>query len=180
MKFFLSVLTLLLSDTMMLSHETVILFLFWSKCIAILSYRFCYTIDLNCLYFLELPVSKKTGFASFSLVFFVYIVAVLIGIIITAATGIPIVIIPPACLIIFGIFLRLHLVKRYNIATSDPCVECMTHFFCCCCSTAQSELLWCFNSNIKAHPLLPSPLSGVVLFIACAHTSCVWQRSCLM
>ena len=180
MKFFLSVLTLLLSDTMMISLELIILFWSWSECISILSYRFWYTTDLNFLYFLELPVSKKTGFASFSLVFFVYVAAYIIGIVITAVTGYPIIIITPACMIIYGIFLRLHIVKRYNIATADPCVECLTHTFCCYCSTAQSEILLWLNSNIKAHPLLSSPLSGVVLLIACAHKSYVWQRSCLM
>ena len=108
---------------------------------------------MRCLYFIT-AVSQKSGFASFPVVFFSYIVLQLACLVITVVTLYPIVFIPPACILLYGVVLRLHVVKRFNITSQNMCVECLQGFFCCCCSTAQSKWRYCKNAIMKMHTLL--------------------------
>ena len=97
---------------------------------------------MHCLYFLT-AVAQNTGCGNLWAIVIVYLVVALIGVIITAATGLGIVVIPFACLPIFVVFLRLHMVKKYEILPNDACCECMTAYCCAPLATAQSKSRYC-------------------------------------
>ena len=86
-------------------------------------------------------VAQKTGYCSFSSVFVSYVIIYIIALIISIISGSPVVfflIIIPAW--IFSIFLRFHVVSRYQIVNYGGFTECLVAFFCCSCSVCQSKL----------------------------------------
>jgi Cys-rich protein (TIGR01571 family) len=127
---------------------------------------------MRCLYFLT-AVAQNTGCCeNLWVILVIYVVAALIGIILTVVLLGPVVIVPFALLPIFIIFLRLHMVKKYEITSNDACCECMAAYCCAPCATAQSKSRYNKNAITNTHSLL-----FCTVICMCAHESYVTPAS---
>ncbi len=106
-------------------------------------------------------VAQKTGYCSFSAVFISYLVIYLIALAISLVTGVPVFFFIVIILAwIFSIFLRFHVVSRYQIVSYGGFMECLVAFFCCSCSVCQSKLSCYF-----AHEMYLKITFGYKIFI---------------
>ena len=91
---------------------------------------------------LSLPaVAQKVGFASFVTIMLPYGISLIVCFVISLIYG-PIFMILPGFIVFFtSISLRLYISRLYQIESVGLCGECLTGFFCCCCSIAQSKYI---------------------------------------
>lgn len=87
-------------------------------------------------------VAQKSNYSKFSSVMIPYAIALIVCFFISIAYG-PIFMIFPGCFVILvNVYVRMHMVRKYEInGGGGMCAEVCTGLCCCCCSISQSKYM---------------------------------------